>query len=143
MMKTKMKLSQRSKQCWMCHRSLTLLTEFSFAFPLEVWTMMCRDWLRNQVEYVLAAPSHAFTHEHDVQRSYYHKGGCAKLWVMMHELGHNLRFEHSGIGDDEYQDRSGYMGDSPSTPASFSHRLFRALGFGEDPPVRRAFVRTE
>lgn len=80
---------------------------------------------------------------HDVQRSYYHKGGCAKLWVMMHELGHNLRFEHSGIGDDEYQDRSGYMGDSPSTPASFSHRLFRALGFGEDPPVRRAFVRTE
>jgi Gametolysin peptidase M11 len=42
--------------------------------------------------------------------TFYHLGYCRKLDAMMHELGHNLNFHHSGIGTLEYGDMSDYMG---------------------------------
>jgi hypothetical protein len=42
--------------------------------------------------------------------TFYHLGYCRKLDAVMHELGHNLYFHHSGIGELEYGDMSDYMG---------------------------------
>jgi hypothetical protein len=42
--------------------------------------------------------------------TFYHLGYCRKLDALMHELGHNLNFHHSGIGTLEYGDMSDYMG---------------------------------
>lgn len=42
--------------------------------------------------------------------SYYQKSRCTRLSVVAHELGHSLGFQHSGVGDSKYADKSGYMG---------------------------------
>lgn len=59
----------------------------------------------------------------------------------MHELGHNFWFDHSGVGDDEYEDRSGYMGGSDGlTPVGIFNRIFSAFQM-ESRPLLRAYVR--
>lgn len=42
--------------------------------------------------------------------SYYQRSSCTKLSFVMHEVGHSIGFPHSGLGDDNYADESGYMG---------------------------------
>jgi len=42
--------------------------------------------------------------------SYYQRGRCTKLSVVMHEMGHSLGFRHSGFDRDDYGDEQGYMG---------------------------------
>jgi hypothetical protein len=42
--------------------------------------------------------------------SYYQQSRCTRLSVVMHELGHSTGFQHSGTGDNDYNDKAGYMG---------------------------------
>jgi len=43
--------------------------------------------------------------------SYYQKSRCTRLSVVLHEMGHSIGFQHSGIvGGDAYADKTGYMG---------------------------------
>lgn len=39
--------------------------------------------------------------------TWYQSGQCQKISSMMHEIGHNLGYYHSGLGPDDYGDRSG------------------------------------
>jgi Gametolysin peptidase M11 len=48
--------------------------------------------------------------------TYFHLGYCRKLDALMHEVGHNLHFHHSGIGSHEYGDMTDYMGGLESAP---------------------------
>jgi Gametolysin peptidase M11 len=52
--------------------------------------------------------------------TYFHLGYCRKLDALMHEVGHNLHFHHSGIGSQEYGDMSDYMGGLESAPKTMS-----------------------
>ena len=54
--------------------------------------------------------------------TYFHLGYCRKLDALMHELGHNLHFHHSGIGPQEYGDMTDYMGGLEAPPSSTSNR---------------------
>ena len=38
--------------------------------------------------------------------------GCYHFYTQMHEIGHNLGFDHSGVEGDDYGDRVGVMGSS-------------------------------
>jgi hypothetical protein len=52
----------------------------------------------------------AFTNMNE-RYSFYQQSRCTRLSVVMHEVGHGLLgFLHSGLGDNEYADESGYMG---------------------------------
>lgn len=42
--------------------------------------------------------------------SYYQAATCSLLSVLVHELGHQMGFHHSGKGENVYGDRTGYMG---------------------------------
>lgn len=58
--------------------------------------------------------------------TFYHLGYCRKLDALIHELGHNLNFHHSGIGMLEYGDMSDYMGglEAAKSPKEKSRREF-------------------
>lgn len=61
---------------------------------------------------------------------------------MIHELGHNFWFDHSGVGDKEYDDRSGYMGGSEELPpGGIFGSIINAFRINNnDKPLLRAFV---
>jgi hypothetical protein len=42
--------------------------------------------------------------------SIYNNQWCGRVSTQMHEIGHNLGLAHSGVGDDPYGDKSGWMG---------------------------------
>jgi hypothetical protein len=42
--------------------------------------------------------------------SYYNDEFCGILSAVVHEVGHNLGLGHSGVGDNEYADQTGFMG---------------------------------
>ena len=42
--------------------------------------------------------------------SVYNDEICRYPNIQLHEVGHNLGLDHSGIGNDEYADESGFMG---------------------------------
>ena len=42
--------------------------------------------------------------------SFYSNNAIRDMMIVMHEVGHNLGLEHSGEGEEEYGDASGYMG---------------------------------
>ena len=42
--------------------------------------------------------------------SVYNDEACNQVSTQVHELGHNLNLAHSGMGSDEYGDKSGMMG---------------------------------
>jgi hypothetical protein len=55
--------------------------------------------------------------------TFFHLGYCRKLDALMHELGHNLNFHHSGIGSLEYGDMSDYMGGLETVKPTKNNRL--------------------
>ena len=63
--------------------------------------------------------------------TFYHLGYCRKLDALMHELGHNLNFHHSGIGALEYGDMTDYMGGLEASKSSKKKSLF---GLRKDDP---------
>jgi hypothetical protein len=83
-----------------------------------------------------------------LQFTYYHLSSCTNLNVMMHELGHNLNFFHSNVGEAEYADKTGYMGATQlldKSPLSVLKRWTSSL-FGGNPNEgfgfpRKAYVR--
>jgi Gametolysin peptidase M11 len=58
--------------------------------------------------------------------TFFHLGYCRKLDALMHELGHNLNFHHSGIGLQEYGDMTDYMG-GLETPKSTKDKKWGLL----------------
>ena len=47
--------------------------------------------------------------------SIYNDVSCRSASTQVHEIGHNLNLDHSGDGNDEYEDETGLMGYSISS----------------------------
>eukprot|EP00980_Cylindrotheca_fusiformis_P015406 scaffold4335_cov119-Cylindrotheca_fusiformis.AAC.9 len=71
----------------------------------------------NLADFIMFCLPHGTTDIYDIayawmndHRSVYNDIHCSHVSAQMHELGHNLNMAHSGMGDNEYADKSGMMG---------------------------------